>query len=96
LYSCDVRDSSRENAFVDEGALSQFLVPSRLVDYSTAKRIGFVSTCPNGHLASQEYERLRLEELLSIGDVGLYCARCDMGWKATDEERSNLKKLLEQ
>jgi hypothetical protein len=65
------------------------------VDYSTAKRIGFVSTCPNDHLASQEYDRLRLKELLSIGDVDLYCVRCDMHWKATEEEKSNLHKLLD-
>ena len=57
--------------------------------------ISFNATCPNRHMGLQTYYKDRLRELLDLGNLWLWCARCDSQWQPANDELDAIRRLLQ-
>ncbi|MGI9073704.1 MAG: hypothetical protein ACR2JB_20865, partial [Bryobacteraceae bacterium] len=71
--------------YVEHMVMTAFAVVMDLLQSPSLPHTGGCARLPGN-------ERVKLEQALEIGDIDLYCVRCDQHWKATAEDISNLKK----
>jgi hypothetical protein len=57
-------------------------------------KISFITTCPQGHRPTLEFEAEHLRQQLDQGWVRLSCILCDSHWDASEMECLNARKLL--
>lgn len=58
------------------------------------RMVNFRALCPNGHATQHWYYRDRLEQLVGLNQVTLWCIKCDTQWYATKEELDAMRRLV--
>jgi hypothetical protein len=58
-------------------------------------KVGFLVTCPNGHLPGMEFDRAELLERVRTKTLKFWCLQCDAKWPATANEYANIERRLE-